>query len=132
MSTCQLSQHTPIAWFEIVTDNLNRACQFYEAVFNVTLERQQMSEIQMAIFPYKEGFPSGALVKGACYAMHNSGCGKSIIYLNSPSIQMTLEKVKQQGGKIIFDTIALSGNLGFIAGFEDTEGNVIGLWSTMA
>lgn len=122
---------SPIAWFEIVMQDFNRGVEFYENVFHVKLERKIINEMQVAIFPYEEGQTGGALVSSPCYKDHKPGAGTSIVYLNCESVTKKLETVAKFGGKTIFPIIQIGEN-GFIAGFEDSEGNHIGIWSKTA
>ncbi len=47
---------TPIiTFFEIPSVDFNRAIAFYQAVFKIELQRQEMDGIAMAIFPHSEG-----------------------------------------------------------------------------
>ena len=86
----------------------------------------------MALFPYKDGFPSGALVSGECYKTHTIGAGGSIIYLNVDEITGMLARIEQHGGKAISPCLELDGGNGFVATFRDSEGNVVGLWAPKA
>lgn len=122
---------SPIAWFEIVLQDFDRGCQFYENVFHIELKKQTINEMQMAIFPYEEGQTGGALVSSPCYKEHLPGPSTSVIYLNCESVTEKLETVAKFGGKMIFPITPIGDN-GFIAGFEDSEGNQIGIWSKNA
>ena len=55
--------------FEIPVQDLTRAIRFYEAVFEITLERAQIDGNEMALFPLLDGVAgcSGALAKGESY-----------------------------------------------------------------
>lgn len=123
---------SPIAWFEIVTQDLARAIQFYEAAFDIKfdikLAQCNTPHMQMALFPYAEGYPSGALVYSECYADHQAGPGTTIIYLNTDSVSAQLQKIISLGGEVAFPAISI-GEDGHIAGFKDTEGNFVGIWS---
>ena len=52
--------------FEIPVQDLTRAIRFYEALFEITLERAQIDGNEMALFPLFDGMAgcSGALAKG--------------------------------------------------------------------
>lgn len=122
---------SPIAWFEIVLQDFDRGCEFYSKAFNVTFQKENIDKIQMAIFPYEEGQTGGALVASPCYQDHVAGSGTAIVYLNCASVTKQLEIIAELGGKTIFPATQIGDN-GFIAGFEDSEGNHIGLWSEKA
>lgn len=119
--------NSTIAWFEIVTQDFERACQFYNQAFDITFEKQTVDQMQMAIFPYADGQVGGALVKSPCYDSIKSHNGPTVIYLNCTAIGAQLEKIIAAGGQVFFPTLEICH--GFIAGFEDSEGNHIGLWS---
>lgn len=119
---------SPIAWFEIVLQDFEGGCEFYSKAFNVEFQKQTMDQMQMAIFPYEPNQTGGALVSSPCYNDHIAGPGTSIIYLNCESVTAQLDKIVLLGGKVIFPVTQIGEN-GFIAGFEDSEGNHIGIWS---
>lgn len=123
-----MSFNSPIAWFEIVTQDFDRACDFYSKAFDVTFNQRTIGEMQLAVFPYQEGHVGGALVNSPCYKDHKAGPSTSVIYLNCESVTAQLKKVIELGGKEIFPVTPICEN-GFIAGFEDSEGNHIGIWS---
>ena len=52
--------------FEIPVQDLTRAIRFYEALFEIALERAQIDGNEMALFPLLDGVAgcSGALAKG--------------------------------------------------------------------
>ena len=52
--------------FEIPVQDLTRAIRFYEALFEIALERAQIDGNEMALFPLLDGMAgcSGALAKG--------------------------------------------------------------------
>lgn len=122
-----MSSNCPIAWFEIVTEDFQRAITFYEDVFDIKLKLYKDPKMDMAVFPYEEGYPSGALVHGDCFADHKAG-NTLLIYLTTDSVTKQLAKIEQHGGEEVFPVTRIGEN-GFIAGFKDSEGNSIGLWS---
>jgi predicted enzyme related to lactoylglutathione lyase len=50
------------------------------------------------------------------------------IYFTMPDIDGTLERVQERAGKVVLPKTPI-GPLGFVASFEDSEGNRIGLRS---
>ncbi|MFN7990753.1 MAG: VOC family protein [Candidatus Micrarchaeia archaeon] len=115
----------PVNWFEIPVEDVDRAKAFYEAVFGVTLSRQDLGELQMVWFPMVQGAQgsSGSLVKGKSYKPSHSG---SLVYFSVKDIDATLEKVKANGGKVIRGKMDI-GQYGYVGHFEDTEGNRVAL-----
>ncbi|UFP92881.1 VOC family protein [Gloeobacter morelensis] len=116
----------PASYFEIPVVDLDRAMQFYSAVFGYRFEREQIHGNEMALLPIYEGQEgiSGALAQGEIYVPSKNG---SLIYLNSSDINATLNKVKSNGGDVLLPMTPV-GELGFVAEFEDSEGNRIALF----
>jgi predicted enzyme related to lactoylglutathione lyase len=115
------------AYFEIPVTDLDRAVAFYEAVFEIRLERTEIDGYAMALFPFDESKPgiTGALAKGDVYLPSKTG---TIVYLATLDIDRTLERVIAQGGKILYAKKMVSAGL-YVAEFEDSEGNRIALSS---
>lgn len=47
-----------INWFEIPVAEMDRAVAFYEPVMQVTLRREKMDCIEMAVFPHEDPLPA--------------------------------------------------------------------------
>lgn len=108
-------------WFEIPVKDLDRAAEFYEKVFDVKLTREDMGGMKLAMFPFTQGVPGapGALVKGASYEPSHAG---SVVYFSVEDIAETLRRITANGGKTLMPRTSI-GEHGFIAQYEDTEGN---------
>ncbi|MEI8033488.1 MAG: VOC family protein [Chlorobiaceae bacterium] len=119
------TEHNPVSWFEIPVNDMTRAKAFYEAVTQLSLEEHEMNELQMAWFPMSEtgSGAAGSLVRGE---MQKPSLAGTLIYFSTPDIDSALERVKKNGGNVISKKTGI-GEYGFIAFFEDTEGNRIGL-----
>lgn len=113
-----------INWFEIPVTDMERASAFYESVMSVTLRRETVIQYQLAIFPHQKPATGGALVKFDGIAPSSQGI---IIYLQTPQLAVTLERIAQAGGTCLSGPSALPDGLGTIALFTDCEGNRIGL-----
>jgi uncharacterized protein len=115
----------PVVYFEIPVTDIARAIKFYEAVFSFDFEKDTIDNNEMALFPFTENGSgiSGALAKGEIYKPTKSG---TLIYFKTENINETLKLVQQYGGKILFPETS-NGELGFVAEFEDSEGNRIAL-----
>jgi uncharacterized protein len=123
-------QHNAIAWFEIPVTDFDRAKQFYSTIFDY-----EMSEIPMG--PARMGF----LLHDAT----NGGIGGAIIQVDggqSPSrdgvrvylsagkdLSVVLARVEAAGGEICREKTLVAPEMGYFAGFLDTEGNEICLHS---
>lgn len=119
----------PIAWCEIYVQDMNRAKQFYESVFKVTLEKLESpdtdTDTDMWAFPMsmESVGASGALVKMDGFKSGSSG---TIPYFHCNEVAVELERVVTAGGKIHKPKTSI-GQYGFMALIVDTEGNIIGL-----
>lgn len=117
----------PVNWFEIPVNNMNRAMKFYENSMNFHMKEEKMQDTDMGMFPMesKAMGAGGSLVKAKDYKPSHEG---SIVYFSVDNIESTLDRVKANGGKILQPKEPI-GEYGFIAFFEDSEGNKIGLHS---
>ena len=123
------SKENALNWFEISVSDLNRSKKFYETIFGIEMEVQNMMGMDMATFPYEpaNGKASGALVQSQ---MHKpSGDGVKIYLNGNPDLSSALSKVEKAGGKIAMQKTKISDDIGFMAFFVDTEGNTIALHS---
>ena len=112
-------------WFEIPVQDLDRATRFYEAVFDVKLTPETMGEMKMAFFPFEqEGRgAAGALMKAAGYEPSHAG---TVLYFSVEDINETLRRIGANGGKMLMPRTSI-GQYGFIAQYEDPEGNRLAL-----
>ncbi|MHB8772308.1 MAG: VOC family protein [Syntrophales bacterium] len=117
----------PVNWFEIPVVDLPRAKSFYEGVFGLSLTLEELGPYKMAFFPMENNAygATGSLMKADGYVPSQTGIA---IYFSVESIEGTLAKVAETGGKVLLPKTAI-GQYGFIGHFADTEGNRIGLHS---
>ena len=115
----------PVRYFEIPVTDLDRAVKFYESVFGFKMELGIIDKIEMAFFPFKDSGSgiTGALAKGEIYKPSKEG---ALVYFNTDSIDEVLKAVNTNGGKILYPKASV-GEYGFVAEFEDSEGNRIAL-----
>ncbi len=117
-----------VNWFEIPVKDIERAKKFYEMVFDVKLQDMPMNMegYRMYVFEHGKDTVSGALVQGAGYTPSHDG---TLIYMNGgDDLSGALGKVAEAGGKVLQDKFAI-GEYGFVAYFEDSEGNKLALHS---
>ena len=116
-------------WFEISVTDIDRAKKFYETMFDITMQEMEMLGMKMAFFPANPG--SGKANGGLCKSeMHIPSKEGVKIYLNgNPDLSFALNRVEMAGGKIIMPKTIIDEQTGYMAFFEDSEGNVIGLHS---
>jgi len=117
----------PAGWFEIYVDDMRRAKQFYESVFEVELGKLEGPDLDIQAFPSDmESYgASGALVKMPGYP---AGANSTIVYFSCADCAVEAKRAADAGGRIEKPKTSI-GQYGFIALVVDTEGNVIGLHS---
>lgn len=118
-----------IAWFEIPVADLDRARKFYETILGVTLQEMSLAnQLRMAVFPVEAGAVGGALCQHSrFYRPSHDG---TLVYLNGdPDLELVLGRVAPAGGKVIVPKTQISPEHGYMAVFEDSEGNRIALHS---
>ena len=120
-----------ISWFEIGTNDLERATTFYETVFDLRLVPLDMENIKMRMFPIDDMMNGvgGAIVYSNGFHKPSATDGP-LVYLNgNPDVQILLDRVEAAGGKILVPKTQISPEYGYMAVILDTEGNRVGLHS---
>jgi len=119
------SHANPVNWFEIPVNDLSRAKSFYESSLGVEITEMEMGPKKMGWFPMEMGAAgsAGTLVEGDGYKPSHEG---SLVYFHVDKIDPTLEAINGAGGKTLMPRMEI-GEHGFIAHFEDTEGNRVAL-----
>jgi predicted enzyme related to lactoylglutathione lyase len=124
-----------ISWFEIPVTDLNRAQEFYETIFGISLIPVDLPNIKMRMFPIDDPMTGigGALADTGGTFHKPSATDGPLIYLNAnPDLQNVLDKVEAAGGKVFVPKTEISPEYGFMGVFIDSEGNRIGLLSVPA
>jgi len=114
-------------WFEIYVSDFERSCRFYETVLETALQKIEMEDSRMGLFPFEEA--SG--VGGALTRMEGCepGPGGTMVYLNvEGDLDGVLKRVPEAGGKVLRERMPIPPH-GFIGVIQDPEGNVVGLHS---
>ena len=120
-----------ISWFEIGTQNLDRAQKFYEEIFRIAMTPMDLPNIKMRLFPLEDPASGvgGSLVHSGGFHVPSKSEGP-LIYLNAnPDLQIILDRVEAAGGKIIVPKTTVSPEFGYIAVILDTEDNRVALHS---
>jgi hypothetical protein len=113
-----------ITWFEIPVLNMERATNFYNRIYGIKMETNEMNDYAMAVFPVTTGI-GGALVMGQGCVPSETG---SLIYLNGgKDLQPILDKVEGAGGRIIMPKTKINDEAGYFALFIDSEGNKLAI-----
>ena len=119
-----------IAYFEVPTDNLERAKKFYHSIFG-----WEINSTPMPNMPEYSSITTGKAFsdKGMSY-LNMGGMIKRMFpnqgimnYIKVDSVDKTLESITKQGGKQMGERLVIP-EVGVIAFFTDTEGNCLGLW----
>lgn len=121
------NQSNPVMYFEIPVNDMDRAMTFYAAVFTVDFDKETIDNNEMALFPFadeRSGI-SGALAKGEIYKPTKDGV---VIYFRTENINTTIQSATAHGGEILYPKT--DNGIGFVAEFEDTEGNRIALFQS--
>lgn len=115
----------PVVYFEIPVSDMNRAINFYSSVFGFDFTKDNIHGNEMAFFPLNPSLQgiTGGLAKGEIYKPTKEGV---LIYFFTQDIDQTLAKVLELGGSVLFPKTR-AGEYGFVAEFQDSEGNRIGL-----
>ena len=115
----------PVAFFEVISDDPERAQQFYAELF----------DWQVDASPEMEGY---ALVDtGAGEGAVGGGIGPSQgpgdtgvkIYVRVDDLDAYLARAEQLGGAALVPPMELPGDFGRIAIVADPDGNAVGLWA---
>jgi predicted enzyme related to lactoylglutathione lyase len=120
-------KNNAVCWFEIYVQDIERAKAFYEAVFQVKLERLNSPEAELWGFPLDmdRWGAGGALVKMAGVS---SGGNSTLVYFSCDDCAVESGRVTAAGGRVQREKWSI-GEYGYIALAIDTEGNMIGLHS---
>jgi predicted enzyme related to lactoylglutathione lyase len=119
--------NNPVGWFEIYVEEMERAKDFYESVFQVNLELLESPGFEMWSFPMfrDRSGACGALVKMEGVS---SGGNSTLVYFSCADCAVEAARAAESGGRIHYEKRSI-GEYGFIALVIDTEGNMIGLHS---
>lgn len=123
----ELIKPNAVNWFEIPVNDMQRAIIFYEKMLNIKLHFNDLGNFQMAWFPSEADAAgsTGSLIKAESNTPSYLG---SMIYFSVEDIEEALKLIEDGGGKIINPKMNI-GQHGFVAHFEDSEGNRVALHS---
>mgnify|MGYP000889793968 CR=1 FL=1 len=116
-----------VSIFEIPAIDISRAVNFYQTVLDIEIEKMELPNMEMGIFPYQDQVVSGVIVMAEGYKPSADGV---TIYLNGgDNLQVILDKIEHNGGEILTPKTLHADDGGYFAIFLDSEGNKIGLHS---
>jgi predicted enzyme related to lactoylglutathione lyase len=120
-----------VVHFEIPSDDIGRARKFYERTFGWKLNPMGGLEYTLASTgpsgadgaPAKPGHIDGGILRRQAPVKHPT------ITIRVDDIDVAAKAIEKNGGKVIDPKSPIGdGSIGYAAYFEDTEGNVIGLF----
>lgn len=116
-----------ISLVEIPATDILRAVKFYQAILDIKIETMEMPEMKMGIFPYEDQVVTAVITQAEGYKPSEDGV---TIYLNGgENLQIILDKVESNSGRILIPKTPHADESSYFAIFIDTEGNKIGLHS---
>lgn len=123
-------ERNPVGWFELYVSDMERARNFYQAVFGFEFEKLPLPEnaedgFEMLMFP---GDPALAGSCGALCRMEGvtpGGVG-GLVYFSCRDCGEEQSRVDAAGGTVVKAKFSIS-PYGDIALVTDSEGNMIGL-----
>ncbi len=114
-----------ISMFEIPATDISRAISFYQTILDIKIEKMDVKGMQIGILPYEGQMITGVIIQADGYKPSANGV---TIYLNAgENLQVVLDRVEQNGGKILVTKTAHADESGYFAILLDTEGNKIAL-----
>ena len=126
-STKPSTMNNYLSIFEIPATDISRAIEFYQAILELKIEKFEMPGMEMGVLPYENQAVTGVIVKGEEFQPSANGV---TIYLNGgDNLQIILDRVEKNGGKILVPKTPHADESGFFALFLDSEGNKMGLSS---
>ncbi len=114
--------------FEIPADDLERAHTFYRDTFG--WEINHMPEMQYTMVTTTESGERGPVNPGAINGgmfQRTETMTTPVVTIGVDDIDTAMERISAAGGTAVGDKMQV-GEMGWAAYFNDTEGNLIGLW----
>lgn len=129
----KLQTHTSMSakWFNVQVVDYERAKVFYSKVFKSELREERFLGAQIAFLPRRNGQLSGAIWSGDSRSPLS---GLDLAYLNIggvDDIDTILERVIESGGNVLMRKVHINDEVGSVAVFVDSEGNRVGIHSTI-
>ena len=115
-----------IVHFDIPTEDIKRAKNFYEKLFDWKIEPVPGP---MEYYNISTKDEKGIESVGGGMGKRGQADQKITNYIGVDSIDEYIKKVEDLGGKILMPKTTIPG-FGYLATFIDTEGNILGLWKT--
>jgi len=114
-----MSHKHHITHIEFSAKDLEETKKFYADVFGWRIS--DFPEMDYATFEAEGGSGGGFNPISEDYP-----AGRVLVYINTPEIKETLEKIKAEGGTVLLDAYDIPG-VGTMATFNDPTGNLVAL-----
>jgi hypothetical protein len=121
-----------VVHFELPYDDGDRARAFYQKAFGWQLmPLPEMSYTLVTSGPSGDQGPTEpGFINGGMMQRQEPFTAPNIV-IDVENLEEALEAVNQAGGSTVAERQAV-GDMGFAAYFQDSEGNLVGLWETAA
>ncbi len=119
--------------FEIPVDDLVRAKNFYKTVFGwglTSVPEMEYTLIQTVEVDESTQMPKEAGAINGGMMQRADPFQNPIITVHVENIDAAMKQIESLGGKIVQGKMEVP-NMGITAYFQDTEGNVLGLWQDL-
>ena len=118
-----------VVHFEVPYDDGDRARSFYGDVFGWQIHSMpEMQYDMVSTGPVSDqGMPSEPGYVGGGMTQRGELVSRPVITIAVDDIDDTLERVRSSGGSAVGEPIPV-GDMGVAAYFQDSEGNLMGLW----
>lgn len=121
--TNPLGHHGAVCHVEFTVPDLQKAQQFYAAVFK--WQFFPMSEREL-YFMSPQGGPCGCVIHGSAHTDD-----KTTFYVKVDDIAAALDHAAKLGAKTVLAKTEIPGGHGFFAKFKAPEGNVMGIYNNV-
>jgi predicted enzyme related to lactoylglutathione lyase len=120
-----------VVHFEVPFDDADRARGFYRDVFDWQIQPvPELSYNMVATGPTSDqGMPTEAGYIGGGMMQRQAPVNVPVITLQVDDIDATVVAIEKHGGSAVGEKIPV-GDMGFAAYFNDSEGNLMGLWQS--
>lgn len=114
-----------ISMFEIPATDISRAIYFYQSLLDIKIEKMNVEGMHLGILPYEGQLVHGVIIQADGYKPSADGV---TMYLNAgENLQVVLDRVEKNGGRILMPKTAHADESGYFAIFLDSEGNKMAL-----
>jgi predicted enzyme related to lactoylglutathione lyase len=115
----------PVAFFEVISPEAERAQRFYADLFDWKVE----ADPAMGGYALVDTGAGVDGVGGGIGAPNSPGEAGVKIYVRVDDLEVYLAKAETLGGRRLLGPTPLPGDFGTIAVFADPDGNPVGLWA---